>query len=88
MDIIEVIDDGIDAFAHDTSNHAAHDTGGRRWVGPVAAAALVAVIGYGVATSASSSDAPRTAVVSATNASIAPPGAANDPRRDDPVLRR
>ena len=72
MDIIEVIDDGIDAFAHDTSNHAAHDTGGRRWVGPVAAAALVAVIGYGVATSASSSDAPRAAVVSVTNASIAP----------------
>ena len=73
MDIIEVIDDNVDAFAHDNPSHATPDSGGRRWFGPVAGAALVAAIGYGVVTSASSSDAPKAAVVSPATSSTAPP---------------
>jgi hypothetical protein len=53
-EIIEIIDDDTDAFGDRAPNITIHDTGGPRWVGPVAALALVALIGYGVATSASS----------------------------------
>ncbi len=59
-EIIEIIDDDINAFGDRAPNITIHDTGGPRWVGPVAAAALVALIGYGVATSASSG-APKAA---------------------------
>ncbi|HEY4608838.1 MAG TPA: hypothetical protein VIH06_06530, partial [Ilumatobacteraceae bacterium] len=41
------------------------DAGGPRWIGPVAAAALVAIFGYGVATSASSG-APQVAPAAST----------------------
>jgi hypothetical protein len=57
-EIIEVIDDDGDPFGSIPSQ-TIHDTGGRRWVGPVATAALVAVIAYGVATSASSGKTPQ-----------------------------
>ncbi|MEP7113787.1 MAG: hypothetical protein ABI862_11005 [Ilumatobacteraceae bacterium] len=60
-DIIEIIDDGIDPFENRTASTTVHDTGGPRWVGPVAAAALLALIGYGVATSASANGVPKVA---------------------------
>ena len=53
----------------DTDDHGRR--GGPRWVGPVAAAALVVLIGYGVATSASTSSLPRTAPV--TSSTVATP---------------
>jgi len=52
--IIEIIDDDSNPFGDRAQSHTVHDTGGPRWVGPVAAAALAAIIGYGVVTSASS----------------------------------
>ena len=82
MDIIEVIDDDVDAFGDSAPNHANPDAERRRWVGPAAAALLATVIGYGLASSASSSDAPNTvtattttasATTAATTASTAPP---------------
>lgn len=51
--IIEIIDDDVDPFSNRSAGHTLEDSGGRRWVGPVALAALVALIGYGIATSAS-----------------------------------
>jgi len=68
--IIEIIDDEVDPFG-DVPSHTIHDTGGPRWIGPVAAAALVAIVGYGVATSASSgapkvAPAPTTTIVRPT----------------------
>jgi hypothetical protein len=70
-DIIEIIDDGIDPFGDRSSNTTITDTGGPRWVGPVAAAALVALIGYGIATTAASSGVPDVAPAPTTIA--APP---------------
>ncbi len=64
-EIIEIIDDDIDAFNSRTPNVTVHDTGGPRWVGPAAAVALVALIGYGIATSASSG-APKAAPAPST----------------------
>jgi hypothetical protein len=63
-EIIEIIDDDIDAFSGRSPNVTV-DTGGPRWVGPAAAVALVALIGYGVATSASSG-APKAAPAPST----------------------
>jgi hypothetical protein len=68
--IIEIIDDDNDAFGDRTPHTTNHDLGGPRWVGPVAAGALVALIGYGVATSASSSGVPK--IASAPTTSAAP----------------
>ncbi|MEO7369247.1 MAG: hypothetical protein ABIZ69_00185, partial [Ilumatobacteraceae bacterium] len=65
-EIIEVIDDDADAFSEDASSETAIDKGGRRWVGPVAVAALVGLIGYGVATSTSANDSRRAAAPSTT----------------------
>ena len=65
LEIIEIIDDDANAFGDRAPNITIHDTGGPRWVGPAAAAALVALIGYGVATSASSS-APKVAPAPST----------------------
>jgi hypothetical protein len=57
LEIIEIIDDDVDfRAARATPAEAAPDPG-RRWVGPVAALALVGLIGFGVVTSAHSSDA-------------------------------
>ncbi len=64
-EIIEIIDDDVDAFSSRTPNVTVHDTGGPRWAGPAAAVALVALIGYGVATSASSG-APKAAPAPST----------------------
>lgn len=70
LEIIEVIDDDTDAFGDRSRTVTFHDTGGPRWVGPVAAGVLVALIGYGVATSASSSGVPK--AVPVTSTSLAP----------------
>ncbi|HEX2782349.1 MAG TPA: hypothetical protein VHN36_02110 [Ilumatobacteraceae bacterium] len=59
IEIIEIIDDDDDGFtSHPTARTTAPD-GRRRWIGPAAAAALLAVIGYGVISSAISSRAPK-----------------------------
>jgi hypothetical protein len=68
-EIIEIIDDDTDAFGDRPRDIAIHDAGGPRWVGPVAAAALVGLIGFGVVTS--TSDTPKAAPFSST--SIATP---------------
>ena len=70
IEIIEIIDDGIDPFGDRPANTTIHDTGGPRWVGPVAAAALVALIGYGIATSASTSSIPKVAPAPSTTISL------------------
>ena len=67
--IIEIIDDGIDPFGDRPQNTTIQDAGGPRWVGPTAAAALVALIGYGIATSASTSSVPKVAPALSTTAS-------------------
>jgi hypothetical protein len=66
LDIIEIIDDDVDPFGDRASHTTIYDTGGPRWVGPVAAAALVGLIGYGVATSASTSSVPIVAPAPST----------------------
>ncbi|MEO8267936.1 MAG: hypothetical protein ABI706_20720 [Ilumatobacteraceae bacterium] len=78
MDIIEVIDDDVDAFGDSAPNHVQPDDETRRWVRPAVVAMLAALIGYGLASSASSSDAPSaatasTTTASTTSASTAPP---------------
>jgi hypothetical protein len=70
--IIEIIDDGIDPFGDRTASTTIHDTGGPRWVGPVAAAALIALIGYGVATSASTSGVPKVTPAPSTTTGSTP----------------
>ena len=52
--IIEIIEDDNNPFGERAPSHTVEDAGGPRWIGPVAVAALVAIIGYGVATSTSS----------------------------------
>ena len=69
-EIIEIIDDDTDPFGDRAPDTTIFDTGGPRWVGPVAAVALVAIIGYGVATSASTGSTPKVAPASST--SLAP----------------
>ena len=70
-EIIEVITDDSGAFddRHGNGTGTTSDSGGRRWVGPVAAAALAGLIGYGVATSSPSTQAPK--ATSTTNATRA-----------------
>jgi hypothetical protein len=70
-EIIEILDDDSDIFGDRAPNITIRDAGGPRWVGPVAAAALVALIGYGVATSASKSGVPK--VASAPSTTSPPP---------------
>lgn len=65
-EIIEIIDDDTDIFGDRAPNVTIHDTGGPRWVGPVAAAALIGLIGYGVATSSSTSGVPTVAPAAST----------------------
>jgi hypothetical protein len=65
-EIIEIIEDGVDPFGDRTAITTYDDAGGPRWAGPIAAAVLVALIGYGVATSASSSGVAKVAPVSTT----------------------
>ncbi|HEX2782693.1 MAG TPA: hypothetical protein VHN36_03840, partial [Ilumatobacteraceae bacterium] len=81
IEIIEIIDDDADwATSRSTTPHARPDTS-RRWIGPVAAATLLVAIGYGVISSAitsnsakappTSTSVPRT-TVAATSTSVAP----------------
>ncbi len=73
LDIIEIIDDDTTAFA-DRHDIGAVDDGGPRWIGPVAAAALLGLVGFGVATSAPSSATPKaTSVTSTTVATTTTP---------------
>jgi hypothetical protein len=76
-EIIEILDDDSDIFGDRAANTTIHDGGGPRWVGPVAAAALVALIGYGVATSSSKSGVPQ--VASAPSTTSPPPTTAPAP---------
>ena len=62
-EIIEIIDDGNDPFGDRSATTTYDDSGGPRWAGPIAAAVLIALIGYGVATTASSSGVARVAPV-------------------------
>ena len=66
-EIIEIFDDDTDGFDHRAQSHTTDDHGGPRWIGPVAVVALVAVIGYGVATSASSSRSPKASTAPSTS---------------------
>ena len=50
-ELVEMIDDDWDVFGDHSFNRSSHDTEGPRWVGPVAAIALLAIVGYGVASS-------------------------------------
>lgn len=68
-EIIEILEDDSSAFGDRQRARTVHDTDGPRWVGPVAAAALVGLIGYGVATSTSGPAKP--ARVTGTSTSIA-----------------
>ena len=72
IQVIELIDDGNDAFGDRQRTGTSHDTGGPRWIGPVAAAALAGLIGYGVITSASTTGAPKTASITTTTVSPTP----------------
>jgi hypothetical protein len=56
IEIIEIIDDDTEAFGDHTGPRTVHDDRASRRGGPVAAVALVAVIGYGVVASTISSD--------------------------------
>jgi hypothetical protein len=69
--LVEIIDDDTDPFGDRAQSHTVHDTGGPRWIGPVAAAALVAIVGFGVATSASSG-APKVAPPPTTTTLVHP----------------
>ncbi len=56
-ELIEVIDDDVDYFGDRTPSKTSRDSSERtRWAGPVAAAALLAALGYGVVSSAIESD--------------------------------
>ena len=83
-EIIEILDDDSDVFGDRAHNTTIQDTGGPRWVGPVAAVALLALFGYGVATSASSgapkaAPAPSTTVHTPTTTLPAPTTTADRP---------
>ena len=66
-EIIEILDDDTDGFDSRAQSHTTDDHGGPRWIAPVAALALVAVIGFGVATSASSGRSPKLATAPSTS---------------------
>ena len=68
-EVIEIIDDDTDAFGDRSRDVGTGDEGGPRWIGPVAAVALLGLVGFGVATS--TSDTPKAAPVTST--SIAAP---------------
>ena len=69
LEIVEIIDDEADAFRHGTNPSVEHDTTGRpRWIGPVAAVALLGIVGYGVvsfAVNSSPSTPPTVGVIAA-----------------------
>ena len=51
LELVEMIDDDRDVFGDRSFTRAHRDADGSRWVGPVAAIALLAIVGYGVASS-------------------------------------
>jgi hypothetical protein len=51
-ELVEMIDDDWDVFGDHSFNRSSQKSEGARWVGPVAAIALLAIVGYGIATSA------------------------------------
>jgi hypothetical protein len=51
LQIIEIIDEETDRFGDRSSTVAVDDSGGPRWIAPLAIVALVGLIGYGVVTS-------------------------------------
>lgn len=60
-EIVEMIDDEGDAFADRVATGTSSDAdGGLRWIGPAAAVALMAIVGYGVVSSAVGSDSKAT----------------------------
>lgn len=65
-DFIEILDDDTSAFGGSPGNQTIDDTGGRRWIAPVAVAALVGLIVYGVASSSSSPGTPDVAPATST----------------------
>ena len=69
IEIIEIIDDETDPFGDRSPTVAIDDAGGPRWIAPLAVAALVGLIGYGVVTSGGGS--PKAAPVTSTR--TAPP---------------
>ncbi len=103
-EIIEILDDDTDAFGDRAPNHTVNDEGGTKWAGPLAALALIGLIGFGVATSSSSGDeqnvapvtshdgvSPTTQPASTTTQPAAPPVpyyAANPPQRVQDRVRR
>ena len=54
-ELVEMIDDDWDVFGDHSFNLASRDTGGSRWVGPAAAIALIAIVGYGIASPSATS---------------------------------
>jgi hypothetical protein len=54
-DLVEMIDDDWDVFGDHSFNLPGRDTGGSRWVGPAAAIALLAIVGYGIASPSATS---------------------------------
>ncbi|HEX2782178.1 MAG TPA: hypothetical protein VHN36_01235, partial [Ilumatobacteraceae bacterium] len=69
-EIIEILDDDTGAFGNRAPSHTLPDDGGPRWIGLVAALALVAVIGYGIATSASSGGLPKASPAPSTTHAV------------------
>jgi hypothetical protein len=74
-EIVEVIDDASTVSGF-TATRPTDDSGGRRWLGAAAGLALLVLIGYGVATSASSNAIPTVAAPT-TTATRHPPPARN-----------
>ena len=87
LEVIDIIDDDVDVFGDRASTATIDDTGGPRWVGPVAAIALIAMIGYGVATSASGSGAPKVAPAPSTTIGAAPTTTEPAPTTTEPIER-
>lgn len=67
-EIIEILDDDTSAFGERMAIHPPLDSGGSRWVGPLAAAVLIGLIGFGIATSASHGGTPEVAPAPTTTA--------------------
>jgi hypothetical protein len=72
-EIIEVIDDDLGVFSDGAPIHFVEDPGGRRFAATVAALVFVALIGYGVATSATSNHAPVAAPITPTSVAATSP---------------
>ena len=82
--VIEIIEDDGDSFGDRGPTTAIPDSGGPRWVGPTAAAVLIALVGYGVATSATKglpkvAAPPTTSVAPASTAPAQAPTTSTEP---------